>query len=38
VTGIDEILSPPAQPLDCFLAEGLRVFLDDVSSVATKMA
>lgn len=32
VTGIDEIIGPGARPFDCFLIEGLRVFLDSVSS------
>jgi hypothetical protein len=34
VSDLDGLVEDPTQPIDCFVAEGLRVLLDDISLMA----
>jgi len=35
ICGLEDFLAPEARPMGCFLVEGLRVFLDDISAFTT---
>ena len=34
VTGLDELVDDAARPVDCFVVEGLRMFLDNMTHMA----
>ena len=37
VSDLDGLVEDPVQPIDSFVVEGLRVFLDDVSAVGHRV-